>query len=98
MGGWPGNVADPLMIGSLIVPGIGLGFVQSASMTAVSFTLTVEIKGIALGIFNMLTHSWGEPSAFRRLSGELCPDGGSGIFLVWAWLADPLRIKNGRVT
>ncbi len=55
IGGWPGNVANPLMIGSLIVLGIGFGFVQSASMTAVSFTLTAEIKGIALGIFNMLT-------------------------------------------
>lgn len=27
VGGWPGNVADPLMIGSLIVLGIGCGFV-----------------------------------------------------------------------
>ncbi len=50
-----GGSGNPLMLASLVVLGTGFGFVQSASMTAVTLSLPQDSFGVGLGVFNMLT-------------------------------------------
>ncbi len=58
--GWrPGLVEDPLTIAALVLLGAGFGFVQSAAMTAVTFTVSRTSMGVALGLFNMMTFAGG---------------------------------------
>lgn len=56
---FPGKVFSPAMIVSMICLGIGIGAVQSSTMTAVSLALPKELFGIGLGVFNMLGHVGG---------------------------------------
>lgn len=49
------TVTSPVMWFNLIILGVGFGFVQSSSMTAVTFSLSKELFGVGLGVFNMLT-------------------------------------------
>lgn len=49
------TVQSPVMWANLIVLGTGFGFVQSSSMTAVTFSLSRDLFGVGLGVFNMLT-------------------------------------------
>lgn len=76
----PGAVVDPVMQASLVLLGAGSGFVQSATMTAVTFTLPADSAGTGLGVFNVLTFVGG--SVGLALSGALLslPGGFTGAF------------------
>lgn len=49
------SVTSPLMWFNLLFLGVGFGFVQSSAMTAVTLSLSRDLFGVGLGVFNMLT-------------------------------------------